>query len=151
MWFILLRDQLDLTSPTGRVMFTVIAAMAEFERELAKERVQAGLRRARAQGKRLGQPPGIFHRDHVAALHQAKKSMPAIADGLGVSRRTVQRLLDAGKRLFQTFAHSLPHPPPSSRQCLRRDGNQSEAGRELLFLGMLSASARRASSNFMRT
>ena len=45
--FISLREQLDLTSPTGRVMFAVIGAMAEFEREIIRERVEAGLRAAR--------------------------------------------------------------------------------------------------------
>lgn len=52
--FISLREQLDLGSLTGRVMFAVIAAMAEFERELIRERIDAGLRRARAQGSAWG-------------------------------------------------------------------------------------------------
>ncbi len=95
--FISLREQLDLTSPTGRVMFAVIAAMAEFERELIRERVHAGLRRAKAQGKRLGRPLRVFHRDRVALLHQAGKPIGAIAKELGVSRRTVQRVLRAGQ------------------------------------------------------
>ncbi len=95
--FVSLREQLDLASPTGRVMFAVIGAMAEFERELIRERIQAGLRRARGQGKRLGRPPRVFHRDRVLALHGAGKPMRAIAEELGVSRRTVQRVLRAGR------------------------------------------------------
>jgi DNA invertase Pin-like site-specific DNA recombinase len=53
--FVSLRDNLDLSTPSGRLMFQIIGAMAEFERALIQERVRAGLRHARAQGKRL--PP----------------------------------------------------------------------------------------------
>jgi DNA invertase Pin-like site-specific DNA recombinase len=52
--FISLRDNLDLSTPSGRLMFQIIGAMAEFERSLIQERVKAGLRNARAKGKRLG-------------------------------------------------------------------------------------------------
>ncbi len=106
--FISLREQLDLASPTGRVMFAVIAAMAEFERELIRERVQAGLRRARAQGKRLGRPPRVFHRDRVLALHEAGQSLTKIAAHLGVSRRTVQRVLRRAQKPLPEFC-----PPPA--------------------------------------
>lgn len=54
--FVSLRDNLDLTTPSGRLMFQIIGAMAEFERSLIQERVCAGLRNARAKGKRLGRP-----------------------------------------------------------------------------------------------
>ena len=95
--FISLREQLDLGSPTGKVMFAVIAAMAEFERELIRERIQAGLRRARAQGKRLGRPPTIYHRDQVLPLRQAGHSIRMIARALGISRRAVQRALQGAQ------------------------------------------------------
>jgi DNA invertase Pin-like site-specific DNA recombinase len=91
--FISLREQLDLTSPTGRMMFAVIGAMAEFEREIIRERVQAGLRRARYHGKRLGRPPRVFHRDQVAQLRGEGLSIRKIAKKLGVSARSVQRTL----------------------------------------------------------
>src|SRR5437868_2748958 len=54
--FVSLRDNLDLSTPAGRLMFQIIAAMAEFERALIQERVRAGLRNARQKGKRLGRP-----------------------------------------------------------------------------------------------
>ena len=54
--FVSLRDNLDLTTPSGRLMFHVIGAMAEFERSLIQERVCAGLRNARAKGRILGRP-----------------------------------------------------------------------------------------------
>ncbi len=104
--FISLREQLDLTSPTGRVMFAVIAAMAEFERELIRERIQAGLRRARLQGKRLGRPSRVFHRDRVLPLRQAGKTIRAIAQELSISRRAVQRILKAAQKPFAGFCPS---------------------------------------------
>ena len=52
--FISLRDNLDLSTPSGRLMFQIIGAMAEFERALIQERVRAGLRNARNKGKKLG-------------------------------------------------------------------------------------------------
>ena len=54
--FISYSENVDLGTPTGKLMFTIIAAMAEFERDLIRERTLAGLHRARAQGKRLGRP-----------------------------------------------------------------------------------------------
>ena len=54
--FISFRDNLDLSTPSGRLMFQIIGAMAEFERSLIQERVKAGLRNARAKGKKLGRP-----------------------------------------------------------------------------------------------
>jgi DNA invertase Pin-like site-specific DNA recombinase len=54
--FVSLRDNLDLSTPSGRLMFQIIGAMAEFERSLIVERVKAGMRNARAKGKRIGRP-----------------------------------------------------------------------------------------------
>src|SRR5581483_1655816 len=54
--FISLRDNLDMTTPTGRLLTQLLGAMAEFERSLVIERTKAGLRHARAKGKRLGRP-----------------------------------------------------------------------------------------------
>jgi DNA invertase Pin-like site-specific DNA recombinase len=54
--FVSLRDNLDLTTPSGRLMFQIIGAMAEFERSLIQERVRAGLQHARSKGQRLGRP-----------------------------------------------------------------------------------------------
>ena len=54
--FVSLRDNLDLSTPSGRLMFQIIGAMAEFERSLIVERVKAGLRNAKSKGKQLGRP-----------------------------------------------------------------------------------------------
>ena len=60
--FVSLRDNLDLSTPSGRLMFQIIGAMAEFERSLIQERVRAGLQNARAHGKQLGRPRRIVNR-----------------------------------------------------------------------------------------
>lgn len=86
--FVSLRDNLDLGTPTGRLMFQIIGAMAEFERALIQERVMAGLRRARAKGKRLGRPRLALDRE-IAARRASGLSLRAIARELGVSLPTI--------------------------------------------------------------
>src|ERR1700685_441869 len=66
--FISLRDNIDLSTPSGRLMFQIIGAMAEFERALIQERVRAGLRNARAKGRRLGRPRAIVDASQIASL-----------------------------------------------------------------------------------
>lgn len=89
--FVSLRDNLDLTTPSGRLMFQVIGAMAEFERALIQERVKAGLRNARAKGKRLGRPRQFVNASRVAALRDSGASWREIAGELGVGLATVYR------------------------------------------------------------
>src|SRR5450759_3725591 len=66
--FVSLRDNLDLTTPSGRLMFQIIGAMAEFERALIQERVRAGSRNAIAKGKRLGRPRHSYPQAKVERL-----------------------------------------------------------------------------------
>jgi DNA invertase Pin-like site-specific DNA recombinase len=68
--FISLRDNLDLSTPAGRLMFQIIGAMAEFERSLIQERVKAGLAHARCKGVKLGRPRRTLDLGEVAALSQ---------------------------------------------------------------------------------
>jgi DNA invertase Pin-like site-specific DNA recombinase len=89
--FISLRDNLDLGTPTGRLMFQVIGAMAEFERALIQERVKAGLRNAKAKGVRLGRPRVFVSESRMDALRGAGASWRAIAKELGVSLGTLHR------------------------------------------------------------
>ena len=56
--FICVTQNIDTTSPSGKLIFHIFGAIAEFERELIRERVRAGLRRARREGKKLGRPKG---------------------------------------------------------------------------------------------
>jgi DNA invertase Pin-like site-specific DNA recombinase len=89
--FISLRDHLDLSTPSGRLMFQIIGAMAEFERALIHERVKAGLRNARAKGKRIGRPRQEVDSLKVLALRNQGLSWRAISDRLELGLGTVYR------------------------------------------------------------
>jgi DNA invertase Pin-like site-specific DNA recombinase len=89
--FVSLRDNLDLSTPSGRLMFQIIGTMAEFERALIQERVRAGLRNALAKGKRLGRPRVIVDISRVASLRARGNSWSQIQTELGVSKGTAQR------------------------------------------------------------
>ena len=91
--FVSLRDNLDLSTPSGRLMFHVIAAMAEFERALIQERVKAGVANARAKGKRIGRPGNKLNPTAVFALRSSGASIRAIAVQLESSVGTVARML----------------------------------------------------------
>jgi DNA invertase Pin-like site-specific DNA recombinase len=90
--FIGLRDNLDLGTPSGRLMFQIIGAMAEFERALIQERVKAGLRNAQAKGKRLGRPRRVVDSSRIADLRAAGASWRAVSRELGVGLATLYRL-----------------------------------------------------------
>ena len=89
--FISFRDNLDLSTPSGRLMFQIIGAMAEFERSLIQERVRAGLRNARAKGKRLGRPSVKVDAAEIARLRSQGIGWRAVASQLGVGLGTVVR------------------------------------------------------------
>jgi DNA invertase Pin-like site-specific DNA recombinase len=89
--FVSLKDNLDLTTASGRLMFQIIGAMAEFERSLIQERVRAGLRNAKAKGKVLGRPKRIVDKARIASLRSAGASWRAISDDLGVGVATLYR------------------------------------------------------------
>ena len=91
--FISIKDNLDLSTPSGRLMFQIIGAMAEFERALIQERVKAGLRNARAKGKRLGRPRMVVNASEIARLHSQGRSVREIAEELGYSRSLVHKTL----------------------------------------------------------
>ena len=83
----------DLTSPAGRMTMGVIAAVAEFERDLLIERTQSGLSRAKAAGKKLGRPSSLAPDDlrSVQNKRSAGMSLGALAKEYGVSRAAIQR------------------------------------------------------------
>jgi putative DNA-invertase from lambdoid prophage Rac len=87
----------DLTSPAGRMTMQVIAAVAEFERDLLIERTQSGLARARAEGKALGRPRALGN-DAMEDVRQrlgAGEPIASIAKAHGTSRQTIMRIRDA--------------------------------------------------------
>lgn len=83
--------KLDLTSPAGKLMLAMLAAVAEMERDLIVERTQAGLARAKAEGKTLGRPAKTSPEQRAAMIegYAAKQSVSALARLYGVSRATV--------------------------------------------------------------
>ena len=97
--FVSLTEALDLTTPSGRAMAGMLAVFAEFEREILRERVRAGLAQARQNGKRLGRPvTAALHADQVRKLHRAGISKAAIARRLQIGRTSVRRILAANRR-----------------------------------------------------
>jgi DNA invertase Pin-like site-specific DNA recombinase len=95
--FVSLRDNLDLSTPSGRLMMQLLGAMAEFERALIQERVRAGLRNARAKGKRLGRPRVIVDASRIADLRTQGRSWAEINAEVGVSKETAQRAVACPK------------------------------------------------------
>jgi len=89
--FVSLSEQMDTSTPTGKMVFTVLGAVAELERSLIAERVKAGLRNARAKGKKLGRPKVAVDAAAVASLRARGASWAAIAYDLGVGEGTVRR------------------------------------------------------------
>lgn len=98
----------DLTSAAGRMIMTVISAMAQFERDLLIERTNAGLARAKASGKRLGRPLSL-DADALETVRQmmwsGTETITSISRKLGVSRQTIGRV---------RLSHALPPTPPAS-------------------------------------
>ena len=87
----------DLTSAAGKMTMGVIAAVAQFERDLLIERTKSGLERARAEGTRLGREPSLSddQRADVRTQLATGMSVSALARQLGVSRMTIMRARDA--------------------------------------------------------
>ncbi len=92
--FISLSESIDTSTPMGKMVFTVIAAVAELERSLIRERVVMGLQRAKAQGKRIGRPAVNLDPDKLLALREEGLSYRAIARQLGVTHPTVLAALN---------------------------------------------------------
>ena len=91
--FISYQENIDTGSPLGQALFTIIAAVAQLERDIIRERVQAGVRNARAAGKTLGRPKRIVDRERVLALHKQGLGLRQIATELGVAYGTVRERL----------------------------------------------------------
>ncbi|MGC1452568.1 MAG: recombinase family protein [Candidatus Sulfotelmatobacter sp.] len=89
--FVSLSEQMDTTTPTGKMISTVLGAVAELERSLIVERVRAGLRNARAKGKTLGRPRKIVDAARIAALRAQGLSLRGIASELGIGLATLHR------------------------------------------------------------
>jgi DNA invertase Pin-like site-specific DNA recombinase len=91
--FISLGESIDTSTAMGKMIFTVLGAVAELERNIIRERVTMGLNRARKQGKQLGRPKVIVDREKVRELHQAGSSIRAIASQMGLTKSTVHSIV----------------------------------------------------------
>jgi len=102
-------EQMDTSTPTGRMIFTVLGAVAELERSLIAERVRAGLRNARAKGKRLGRPNTKIPDSAIQDLLAAGDSMAHVGKQLGISAATVCRRAHA---LAQILSQAITATDP---------------------------------------
>src|SRR6202453_871639 len=89
--FVSLSEQVDTSTPAGKLVFTVLGAVAELERSLIAERVKAGLRNARAKGKRLGRPRVVVDAARVATLRAHGRSWREITTEMAISKGSAQR------------------------------------------------------------
>jgi DNA invertase Pin-like site-specific DNA recombinase len=113
------RENVDTSGPLGRAMLTIVGAISELERSLIVERVRAGMRRAKLEGRRIGRAPLDIDRAQVVADRLAGMSLTSVAKKYHVSRATVCRLVNeagglkscAGNReraVLLTEASNLP-------------------------------------------
>lgn len=100
--------KLDLTSPAGKLMLAMLAAVAEMERDLIVERTQAGLARAKAEGKTLGRPAKTTpeQRKEMTQGYASKQSVSALAKLYGISRATVLTIVKPSREV------DTDTPPP---------------------------------------
>ena len=89
--FISLHEGVDTSTPNGRLVFGIFASIAEFERELIRDRVRSGLASARAKGKRLGRPKTTVDTSRIGLLRAQGQSWARIGEELGVGEGTVRR------------------------------------------------------------
>jgi DNA invertase Pin-like site-specific DNA recombinase len=97
--FVSLSEQVDTSTPTGKMVFTVLGAVAELERSLIVERVKAGLRNAKAKGKRLGRPRSVLDAKRIATLRAQGFGWKRIASDLGVGVGTIYRFAGEGSKI----------------------------------------------------
>ncbi len=96
--FVSFQENLDTSSPLGQAIFTIVSAVAQLERDLICERVSAGIRNARANGKRLGRPRQHVDIDRVLELRASGMSLEKIAAALKIGYGTIRERLDANRR-----------------------------------------------------
>jgi DNA invertase Pin-like site-specific DNA recombinase len=96
--FISYQESIDTSTPLGQALFTIVAAVAQLERDLIRERVAAGIRVARENGKRLGRPRVTVSTDEILRLRAEGQSSRKIAAALGIGEGTVRDRLNSQAR-----------------------------------------------------
>jgi DNA invertase Pin-like site-specific DNA recombinase len=91
--FVSFREQIDTGGPLGRAIMVIVGAVAELERNLIVERVKAGMRRARLEGRQIGRKPVAVDREAILCDRRRGLSLRKIAKGHRVSTATIQRVL----------------------------------------------------------
>ena len=91
--FISYQENIDTSSALGQALFTIVSAVAQLERDLIRERVSAGIRNARANGKKLGRPKSGVDRDRILQMRAEGQSLRQVATTLGVGYGTVRARL----------------------------------------------------------
>jgi len=91
--FVSYQENIDTSSPLGSAIFTIISAVAQLERDIIAERVKAGLRRAKENGKKLGRPKVEVDGEAIQRLRSEGLSLRAIARKMRVSRTTISEIL----------------------------------------------------------
>jgi DNA invertase Pin-like site-specific DNA recombinase len=95
--FVSLREQIDTSTPMGKAIFTIVACVAELEKEIIRERVVAGVRRAQGAGKHCGRPRAAVPVDAAVALLRDGRGLREVATMLGVDRNVLRdRLRETG-------------------------------------------------------
>jgi len=92
--FVSYQENIDTSSPLGSAIFTIISAVAQLERDIIAERVKAGLRRAKENGKKLGRPKASIDVERIQMLRSTGLSLRAIAKKVNISRTTVADVLE---------------------------------------------------------
>jgi DNA invertase Pin-like site-specific DNA recombinase len=91
--FVSLHEGVDTSTPNGRLIFGIFATIAEFERELIRDRVRSGIASARAKGKRLGRPRADFDVIHAQKLRTEGRSWRQVSEQMNVPVATLHRTL----------------------------------------------------------
>ena len=107
--FISYQENIDTSSALGQALFTIVSAVAQLERDLIRERVSAGIRNARANGKRLGRPMRTVDPDRILQMRAEGQTLEQIAENLGVGYGTVRA------RLQNTLAKNPDEKHPQKR------------------------------------
>jgi DNA invertase Pin-like site-specific DNA recombinase len=102
--FISIHEGVDTSTPNGRLVFGIFASIAEFERELIRDRVRSGMAAAKAKGKRIGRPKVAVDILKIASLRRQGHSWAEVTRETGITKGTAQRAMDA-----------LPKSPPATR------------------------------------